>query len=77
MLPAIDTDALLRQIACRVLLIQGNPELGAALKDEDLAYMLSRIQKCEIVHMPDIGHGYPAGDSLLSVKQFIETVVSI
>lgn len=72
-----DTDALLRQIACRVLLIQGNPELGAALTDEDMAYMLARIQKCEIVHMPDIGHGLPSGESLLSVKQFVGSVGSI
>jgi pimeloyl-ACP methyl ester carboxylesterase len=68
-----DTDALLRQIACRVLLIQGNPELGAALQDEDLAYMLSRIQKCEIVHMPDVGHGLPSGESILRVKKFIQS----
>ena len=69
-----DTDALLRQITCRVLLIQGNPELGAALKDEDMAYMAERIQKCEIVHMQDIGHGLPTGESLLDVQKFMESV---
>jgi len=69
-----DTDALLRQIACRVLLIQGNPELGAALNGEDMIYMAERIQNCEIVHMPDIGHGLPSGEPLSSVKKFIESV---
>ena len=69
-----DTDALLRQITCRVLLIQGNPKLGAALKDEDMAYMAGRIQNCEIVRMRDIGHGLPIGESLASVETFIESV---
>jgi pimeloyl-ACP methyl ester carboxylesterase len=69
-----DTDALLRQIACRVLLIQGNPELGAALQDDDMKFMVERIQNCDIVQMQDIGHGLPSGESLLSVKKFIESV---
>ena len=69
-----DTDALLRQIACPVLLIQGNPELGAALNDEDMKYMVERIQSCAIVHMQDVGHGLPSGESLLGVKKFIESV---
>lgn len=69
-----DTDALLRQITCRVLLIQGNPKLGAALKDEDIAYMAERIQNFDIVHMQDIGHGLPHGESLLRVKTFIESM---
>ena len=56
-----DTDALLRQITCPVLLIQGNPELGAALNDEDVKYMAERIQSCDIVHMQDVGHGLPSG----------------
>jgi pimeloyl-ACP methyl ester carboxylesterase len=73
-LEGFDTDSLLRQITCRVLLIQGNPKLGAALKDEDMAYMIERIRNCDIVHMQDIGHGLPAGESLLRVKTFIECV---
>lgn len=73
-LEGFNTDALLRQINCRVLLIQGNPKLGAALKDEDMAYMVERIQNCEIVHMQDIGHSLPAGESLLSVQKFVESI---
>ena len=69
-----DTDALLRQIACQVLLIQGNPKLGAALNDEDMKYMAERIQNCNIVHMQDIGHGLPSGESLLGVNKFIESL---
>jgi pimeloyl-ACP methyl ester carboxylesterase len=69
-----DTDTLLRQITCPVLLIQGNPELGAALNDIDLAYMAERIQNCEIVHMQDIGHGLPSGESLSRVETFLKLV---
>ena len=69
-----DTDVLLRQISCRVLLIQGNPKLGAALKDEDLAFMAERIQNCEILHMQDIGHGLPSGESLSRVETFLKSV---
>ena len=69
-----ETDALLRQITCPVLLIQGNPELGAALQDDDMKYMVERIQNCDVVHMEDIGHGLPSGETLLSVQKFIESV---
>lgn len=69
-----DTDTLLRQITCPVLLIQGNPELGAALQDDDMKYMVERIQNCDVVHMQDIGHGLPSGEPLLSVQKFIESV---
>jgi len=69
-----DTDALLRQITCPVLLIQGDPELGVALQNEDLKYMVERIQNCDVVHMQNIGHGLPSGESLVSVQKFIESV---
>ena len=69
-----DTDGLLRQITYPVLLIQGNSELGAALQDDDMKYMVERIQNCDVVRMQDIGHGLPSGESLLSVQQFIESV---
>jgi pimeloyl-ACP methyl ester carboxylesterase len=69
-----DTDGLLRQITCQVLLIQGNPKLGAALNNEDMKYMAERIQSFEIVHMQDVGHGLPSGESLLSVSKFLESV---
>lgn len=69
-----DTDALLRQITCQVLLIQGNPKLGAALRDEDLAYMVERIHHSEVIHMQDIGHGLPSGESLSKVETFLLSV---
>jgi pimeloyl-ACP methyl ester carboxylesterase len=61
-----DPDALLRQIGCPVLLIQGNPGLGAALRDEDVTYMTARLRNCQVLQMQEVGHGLPP-DSLLPV----------
>jgi pimeloyl-ACP methyl ester carboxylesterase len=69
-----DPDSLLWQIACPVLLLQGNPQLGAALRQEDAAYMSARMRNCEIVHMQDTGHGLPAGESLIKVKEFLKSI---
>lgn len=69
-----DTDALLRQINCRVLLIQGNTKLGAALRDEDLTYMVERLHHCEVIHMQDVGHGLPTGESLSRVEAFLKSI---
>lgn len=68
------TDGLLRQIKCPVLLLAGNPQLGSALRVEDVAYMAARIQNLEIVDMADIGHGLPAGEPLARVKSFLKSL---
>ena len=69
-----DTDAMLRKIVCPVLLIQGNPELGAALREEDLVYMIERIRHCNVVHMQDVGHGLPSGEVLSSMVSYLESL---
>jgi pimeloyl-ACP methyl ester carboxylesterase len=69
-----DSDALLRQITCQVLLIQGNAKLGSAMKAEDAAYMVERLHRCDIVHMQDVGHGLPSGESLSKVENFLKSV---
>jgi len=67
-------DALLRQIDCPVLLIAGNPELGSALRTENVDYMAARIQHLETVRMQAIGHGLPVGEPLERVRLFLESV---
>ena len=67
-------DTLLRQIKCPVLLLAGNPQLGSALRVEDVDYLAARIKNLEIVHMPIIGHGLPVGEPLKQVKSFLESV---
>jgi pimeloyl-ACP methyl ester carboxylesterase len=69
-----DTDALLRQITCPVLLIAGNPALGSALRPEDATYMLERLHSCDILRMQDVGHGLPVGDALSRVEDFLRMV---
>lgn len=69
-----DSDALLKQITCQVLLIQGNTKLGSAVRVEDATYMVERLHHCDIVHMQDIGHGLPSGESLSRVEYFLKSV---
>jgi pimeloyl-ACP methyl ester carboxylesterase len=52
-----DLGERLRRIACPVLLLQGNPELGGALSDAEARWAASLIQDCTHVAIPDIGHG--------------------
>jgi pimeloyl-ACP methyl ester carboxylesterase len=67
------TDALLQQITCPVLLMQGNSSLGAALRDEDVAYAIERLHHCDVMYMQDIGHGLPSGNLLEKVCDFLKS----
>lgn len=69
-----DTDTLLQQITCPVLLMQGNASLGAALRDEDVTYAVERLHHCEVVYMHDIGHGLPAGDAFEKMCNFLKSI---
>lgn len=69
-----DTDALLRQINCPVLLIAGNPALGSALRPEDMTYMLERLHSCDLLQMQNVGHSLPVGEDLPSVENFLKSV---
>lgn len=68
-----DTDALLRQIGCPVLLIQGNPGLGAALRDEDVTYVTARLRNCQVVQMREVGHGLPPDSLLPMITDFLRS----
>lgn len=52
-----DSDTVLRQITCPVLLLQGDPALGGALEDRDAEYAVSLLSRCTFVHLPGVGHG--------------------
>jgi pimeloyl-ACP methyl ester carboxylesterase len=69
-----DTDDLPRQIRCPVLLIQGNAELGSALREEDARYLSERIPRCEVLRMTDVGHGLPVGESIVGLEAFLSVV---
>jgi pimeloyl-ACP methyl ester carboxylesterase len=52
----VDLDAALRQVACPVLLIQGDPEEGALVADEDAAHALSLLAEGLHVRLEGAGH---------------------
>ena len=67
-------DDVLRKIKCPVLLIQGNPELGAAFRDEDVTYAAERLQQYSVIHMHEVGHGLLPGDMLFKLTNFLESI---
>jgi pimeloyl-ACP methyl ester carboxylesterase len=52
-----DTDALLKRISAPVLLLQGDPALGAAMEDHEAEHAASLLSQGTFVRMPGVGHG--------------------
>lgn len=52
-----DTDSILGGIRAPVLLVQGNPQLGCALADDEAARATRLIENCTHVQLRDVGHG--------------------
>ena len=67
-----DIDDVLRKITRPVLLIQGNPDLGAALRDEDVTYASERLQQCSVIHMQDVGHSLLPDNLFYKVTDFLD-----
>jgi pimeloyl-ACP methyl ester carboxylesterase len=51
-----DLEARLQAITCPTLLLQGNPDLGGALSDEEAGWAASLMPRCVLVSMPEVGH---------------------
>jgi pimeloyl-ACP methyl ester carboxylesterase len=49
-------ERVLPRISCPTLLLQGNPELGALLPDEDVEMALKLLPNGELVRFPLLGH---------------------
>jgi pimeloyl-ACP methyl ester carboxylesterase len=72
-----DLGARLRQIACPVLMLQGNPELGGALEDREARWAASLIPDCTHVSLPHVGHGVHSADGAAYsqlVTSFLESL---
>jgi pimeloyl-ACP methyl ester carboxylesterase len=73
----LSLDQSLSAITCPVLLLQGNAALGSALDDQRAAWMISLLEDCTHVAIPDAGHfihqTLPVDFSRL-VLDFLETV---
>lgn len=46
-----------RAIACPALLLQADPEMGAALVEKDIQFVLQRNPVVQLVRFKDVGHG--------------------
>jgi pimeloyl-ACP methyl ester carboxylesterase len=70
----LDIDEVLRNITCPVMLIQGNPDLGAVLRDEDVIYATERLEQCSVVQMQDVGHSLLPGKLFYKMIAFLEKI---
>ena len=66
-----NTDKLLKQVTCPVLVFQGNRSLGAALTDEDAQFLLKKLSKCTVIRLEDAGHNVHETHS----KEIVERVI--
>ncbi len=60
----IGPDALLSRIECPVLLLQAEPEMGAAMQDEDRDRALRHIRDAVYVRFDGVGHSISVGDPI-------------
>ena len=66
-------------IKCPVLLIQGNSEKGAILRDEEVEYAESRLKHSKHVYLPEYGHNlgcynFETGAILRVATTFLESL---
>jgi len=70
----------LRRIACPTLLLQGNPDLGGALSDDEARWADSLLARGILIQIPDVGHQIHAGPGTHPLRfgklvtDFLETV---
>ncbi|MFL5732600.1 MAG: alpha/beta fold hydrolase [Chloroflexia bacterium] len=71
---AYDCARLFPSISCPVLIVQGNPDLGGALSDEEVDRALELLPQAQAVKIETVGHAldYPDKEPLLrAVLSFI------
>jgi len=66
-----NTDKLLKQVTCPVLVFQGNRSRGAALTAEDAQFLRKKLSKCTVIRLEDAGHNVHETDS----KEIVERVI--
>jgi len=74
-----NAQAILSQISCPTLLLQGNPEMGAMLSDADVKLALDLLPRAECVKFELLGHGLfmqQAKPVLQAVSTFLEKNLS-
>jgi len=71
------TDILLPKVQCPVLLLQGNPDLGAVMRDEDVSKALSLLPKAQHVKIEHVGHWLHLQDKEAVLKAVIPFLESL
>jgi pimeloyl-ACP methyl ester carboxylesterase len=66
-----NTDKLLKQVTCPVLVFQGNRSRGAALTAEDAQFLRKKLSKCTVIRLEDAGHNVHETHS----KEIVERVI--
>lgn len=51
-----ETDQYLPKLACRVLLLRGDPSEGGAIEDADEAHAVSLLKECTVYRFSNVGH---------------------
>ena len=70
----VSLPALASRVTCPVLLLRGNPELGSALREQDVEFALRDFSDIQVLEMESIGHGIVPIPLLPQVLAFLESI---
>ena len=71
----ISLSILVPHIICPVLLLRGNPNLGSALREQDVDFALKHFSSIDVLEMGTIGHGIIPASLLPQMMEFIDSFV--
>ena len=74
-----DIEAVLKRISRPVLLLQGDPLLGAVLADQDIEQAVSLLPDCSHVQIVGVGHGITStkpAEVLRAVTRFLDSLAA-
>lgn len=77
MLRGYDAELILPRIRCPVLLLQADPELGAALRDEDVQKGLKLIPHASHIRLSGLGHELQAERVFEAMTPFLASVAAL
>jgi pimeloyl-ACP methyl ester carboxylesterase len=74
MLRGYEAERILPRIRCPVLLLQADPELGSALRDQDVQRGLALIPHASHVRLSGLGHELQAERVFEAITFFLSTL---
>lgn len=70
----ISLSTLVPRITCPVLLLQGNPKLGSALREQDVVFATQKFSNISVLNMDTVGHGILPVSLLPQMMAFIDPI---